>query len=69
VKQLFIKMADRLESDLMAGMNRLEELEKYLKNSDLWEEFLQLSKHIGGFDTDDTLLSLKNIAQKLCIYF
>jgi len=63
----FIEMAELLESDLMEAMNRLEALEHHLKNSEVWEEFSQLTKHIDRFDTDSAVKSLQEIAQKLGI--
>lgn len=67
VKPLLVEMAELLESDLMEAMNRLEALEQHLRNSDVQEEFSQLSKCVEGFDTDGASVSLSNIAQKLGI--
>jgi len=46
-------------------MNRLEALEQHLRNSDVWEEFEKLEKHIEGFDTDGAKESLEIIAKSL----
>ena len=42
----------------MEAMNRLEALEQHLGNSDVWEEFSQLKKHIDGFDSDNAMKNL-----------
>ena len=67
MKPLLVEMAGLLESDLMEAMNRLEALEKYLGNSNVREEFLQLENNVNGFDTDGAKESLSKIAENLGI--
>ena len=69
IRPLLVKLSELLEADLMEAMSHLEALEQHFANSDVWEEFSQLKKHIEGFDTDSAMKSLREIASKLEISF
>jgi chemotaxis protein histidine kinase CheA len=67
VQPLLSELAVLLETDLIEAMNRMKVLEHHLKASIVGVKFAELESHIEGFDIDNALKCLKNIAQKLDI--
>jgi len=67
VQPLLSELAVLLETDLIQAMDRMKVLEQYLNVSIVGDKFADLESHIEGFDTDNALKCLKNIAQILDI--
>jgi hypothetical protein len=67
VQPLMSELVVLLETDLIQAMDRMKVLEQYLNVSIVGDKFAELESHIEGFDTDNALKCLKNIAQILDI--
>jgi len=67
VQPLLSELAVLLETDLIQAMDRMKVLEQYLNVSIVGDKFADLESYIEGFDTDNALKCLKNIAQILDI--
>jgi hypothetical protein len=67
VHSLLSELAVLLETDLIQAMNRMKVLEQHLNTSIVGDKFTELESHIEGFDTDNAMKCLKNIAQILDI--
>ena len=67
VQPLLSELAVLLETDLIQAMDRMKVLEQHLNASIVGDKFVDLESHIEGFDTDNALKCLKNIAQILDI--
>jgi hypothetical protein len=67
IQPLLSELAMLLETDLIQAMDRMKILEHHLNASIVGEKFAELESLIEGFDTDNALKCLKNIAQILDI--